>query len=100
MQWGNGMDHRELLRSQYAFAQDNLEAAIARCPAELLTKTIGGTLTNSIGSTYVHTVVTQDLMLVGGLMGRQPVYHESEIGKKVGLSYLKVLLSRRTTLQT
>tara|TARA_Y100000588_G_scaffold245155_1_gene259431 strand:+ start:2679 stop:3194 length:516 start_codon:yes stop_codon:yes gene_type:complete len=78
------MDHRELLRSQYAFAQDNLEAAIARCPAELLTKTIGGTLTNSIGSTYVHTVVTQDLMLVGGLMGRQPVYHESEIGKKVG----------------
>lgn len=78
------MDHRELLRSEYAFAQDNLEAAISRCPAELLTKTIQGTLTNSIGSTYAHTVVTQDLMLVGGLMGRQPVYHESKIGEKVG----------------
>lgn len=78
------MDARELLRSQYGFAQDNLEAAIERCPPELLTKTIEGSLTNPIGATYAHTVITQDLILVRALMGREPVYHESGIGAKVG----------------
>ncbi len=78
------MDERELLRSQYGFAQDALEAAIGRCPPELLTKTIAGSLTNPIGATYAHTVITQDLVLVRGLMGREPVYHESGLGAKVG----------------
>ena len=78
------MDQRELLRSQYAFAQDSLEATFGRCPTELLTKTIEGALTNPIGATYAHTVITQDLVLVRGLMGRQPVYHESGLGEKLG----------------
>ena len=78
------MDQRELLRSQYGFAQDNLEATIGRCSPELLAKTIEGSITNPIGATYAHTVITQDLVLVRGLMGRQPVYHESGIGERVG----------------
>ncbi|MDE2670334.1 MAG: DinB family protein [Chloroflexota bacterium] len=78
------MDARELLRSQYAFSQDNLEAAIERCSPELLTKTIEGSLTNPIGATYAHTVITQDLVLVRGLMGQEPVYHTSGIGERVG----------------
>ncbi len=78
------MDERELLRSQYAFAQDNLEGTIRRCPPELLTKTIEGSRTNPIGATYAHTVITQDLVLVRGLMGRNPVYHESGVGARVG----------------
>jgi len=78
------MDGRDLLRSQYAFAQDNLEAAIERCSPELLTKTIEGSLTNPIGATYAHTVITQDLILVRGLMGQEPVYHASGIGERVG----------------
>ena len=78
------MDQRELLRSQYAFAQENLDGAIGRCPPELLRKTIEGSLTNPIGATYAHTVITQDLVLVRGLMGRNPVYHESGIGARVG----------------
>ncbi len=78
------MSERDLIRSQYAFAQNNLEDAIGRCSPELLTKTIEGSLTNPIGATYAHTVITQDLILVGGLMGRQPVYHESGLGKKLG----------------
>ena len=78
------MDHRELLRSQYNFAQDNLEAAIERCTPELLTRTIEGSLTNPIGATYAHTAITQDLVLVRGLMGREPVYHDSGIGERVG----------------
>ena len=78
------MDQRELLRSQYAFAQDALEAAIDRCPPELLTKTIEGSLTNPIGATYAHTVITQDLILVRGLMGQEPVYHASGVGERVG----------------
>ena len=78
------MEHRELLRSQYAFSQDNLEAAIERCSPELLGKTIEGTLTNPIGATYAHTVITQDLVLVRGLMGRRPVFHEGGWGERVG----------------
>lgn len=78
------MDERELLRSQYELAQDNLEAAIERCPPELLTKTVEGSLTNPIGATYAHTVMTQDLILVRGLMGREPVYHTSGVGERVG----------------
>lgn len=78
------MDGRELLRSQYGFAQDNLEAAIERCSPELLAKTIEGSLTNPIGATYAHTVMTQDLVLVRGLMGQEPVYHASGIGERVG----------------
>ncbi len=78
------MSERELIRSQYAFAQNNLEDAIGRCSPELLTKTIEGSRTNPIGATYAHTVITQDLMLVGHLMGRQPVYHESGLGEKLG----------------
>ena len=78
------MDERELLRSQYELAQDNLEAAIERCPPELLTKTVEGSLTNPIGATYAHTVMTQDLILVRGLMGREPVYHASGVGERVG----------------
>ena len=78
------MDHRDLLRSQYEFGQDNLEAAIERCSPELLTKTLDGTLTNPIGATYAHTAITQDLVLVRGLMGRQPVFHEGAWAEKVG----------------
>lgn len=78
------MDERELLRSQYAFAQDNLEAAIDRCSPELLTRTIEGSLTNPIGATYAHTVMTQDLVLVRGVMGREPVYLASGVGERVG----------------
>ncbi len=78
------MDERELLRSQYAFAHDNLEAAIDRCSPELLTRTIEGSLTNPIGATYAHTVITQDLVLVRGLMGREPVYLASGVGERVG----------------
>lgn len=78
------MDERELLRSQYAFAQDNLEAAIDRCSPELLTRSIEGSLTNPIGATYAHTVMTQDLVLVRGVMGREPVYLASGVGERVG----------------
>ena len=78
------MDARDLLRSQYGFAQDNLESAIERCSLELLTKTIEGSLTNPIGATYAHTVITQDLILVRALMGQEPVYHSSGIGERVG----------------
>ncbi len=78
------MDGRELLRSQYRFAHDNLEATIEQCPPDLLMKTIEGSLTNPIGATYAHTVITQDLVLVRGLMGQEPVYHASGIGERVG----------------
>ena len=78
------MDGRDLLRSQYGFAQDTLEATVERCSPELLTKTIEGSLTNPIGATYAHTVITQDLILVRGLMGQEPVYHASGIGERVG----------------
>ncbi len=80
------MDARELLRSQYAFANEAIEGAIERCPPELLTKTIAGALTNPIGATYAHTVITQDLVLVRGLMGRAPVYEEGGWGERVGFA--------------
>ncbi len=78
------MDARDVLRSQYAFAHDNLEGAIAKCPPELLTKAIEGSLTNPIGATYAHTAITQDLLLVGRLQGREPVFREGGWGEKTG----------------
>lgn len=78
------MNQREMVRSHYGFAQDNLETSIGRCSPELLTKTIEGTLTNPIGATYAHTIITQDLILVSRVLGRQAVYHESGIGEKLG----------------
>ena len=78
------MDGRDAIRSQYAFAQDNLEDAIAKCPPELLTKAIDGSLTNPIGATYAHTAITQDLLLVGWLQGREPVFCEGGWGEKTG----------------
>lgn len=78
------LDGRELLRAQYAFAQDTLEGTAAKCPPELLAKTVPGSLANPFGATWAHAVITQDLLLVGWLQGREPVYRAGGWRGKTG----------------
>ncbi len=79
------MDRRSVLRGQYAFAHEMLEGTIKKCPLELLTKSIEGSLTNPIGATYAHAVITEDLLLVRWLQNREPVFEEGNWGAKVGM---------------
>ena len=78
------LDGRELLRAQYAFAQDTLAGTAAKCPPELLAKTVPGSLANPFGATWAHAVITQDLLLVGWLQGREPVYRAGGWRGKTG----------------
>lgn len=78
------LDGRELLRAQYAFAQDTLAGTAAKCPPELLAKTAPGSLANPFGATWAHAVITQDLLLVGWLQGREPVYRAGGWQGKTG----------------
>lgn len=78
------LDGRELLRAQYAFAQDTLAGTAAKCPPELLAKTVPGSLANPFGATWAHAVITQDLLLVGWLQGREPVYRAGGWQGKTG----------------
>lgn len=80
----NGLDGRETLRAQYAFAQDNLADTAAKCPPELLAKTITGSSTNPLGATWAHAVITQDLLLVGWLQGREPVHRAGGWADRTG----------------
>ena len=88
------MDRRSVLRGQYAFAHDMLEGTIAKCPSELLTKSIEGSLTNPIGATYAHSVIAEDLLLVRWLQNREPVFDEGTGARRSGWSCPRAQSSR------
>ena len=80
------MDARAIVRAQHDFAHQMLDATIADCTDEVLAKQVEGSLTNTIGGTYAHTIFTEDLLLVAMLQGREAVFREGDWGATTGIA--------------
>ncbi len=85
MEGANNMDVKTTLKEQMQALHGTLEAAIADCPAESLTKKLPGSTINSIGAIYAHTIFGEDGLLNGFVRGQAPVYMAGGWAEKIGL---------------
>jgi|GEM_PF-1314076 hypothetical protein len=68
------MDARELIIIQHDIAHEMLEGSMDRCPPELFQKHLDDSLTNPIGATYAHAILTEDVILLGKMRGLEPLF--------------------------
>ena len=79
------MDAKTTVREQMNALHGILEAAIADCPADALTKKLPNAKINTIGAIYAHTVFSEDGMLNGMIRGQAPVYIAGGWAEKIGV---------------
>jgi len=77
------MKAQELMRAQYAQAHQVMEAAIADCDAEALTKVVGGNI-GTVGAIYAHAVFDEDGW-VAGVTGDPTIWESGGWASKTGL---------------
>ncbi len=79
------MDVKTTLRDQMRTLHGILEAAIADCPPDALSRKLPDSTINSIGAIYAHTVFGQDGLVNGLVRGEKPVYFAGGWAPKIGI---------------
>jgi hypothetical protein len=76
---------QSFLQMQYRESHKLLEAAVADCKPDMLSKRHPGSTINSIGAIYGHTVFGEDGIINGLIRGAKPVYYANGWAEQIGL---------------
>jgi hypothetical protein len=79
------MDGKALLRQQVQAMHNYLEAAVADCAPQTMSKRLPGATINSPGAIYAHTIFGEDGLLNGLVRGKAPVYMAEGWAQKIGI---------------
>ena len=81
------MNVQQAIREQLEFWRGTLDQMVSECSAEVLHKTIPGSTTNTIAATYVHAIISEDVIVHAMLQGKASLYQSGGWEAKTGVAF-------------